>query len=108
LPIQPQVTVILCRLEEPAHISANNIECLLPESVLTQFVSPDDEQDVLETCTVINKNKYIEKNCASRWSFTKNAVYVFKYWYSLKMEIYIIAETRESVFCSSVSAICWK
>jgi hypothetical protein len=42
----------------------------LPEVVLTQFVSPDDEQDVLETCRV--KNKYIERNCASRWSFTKN------------------------------------
>jgi hypothetical protein len=39
---------------------------------LTQFVSPDDEHDVLETCRVKNKNKYIEKNCASRRSFTKN------------------------------------
>jgi hypothetical protein len=44
----------------------------LPEVVLTQFVSPDDEHDVLETCRVKNKNKYIVKNCASRWSFTKN------------------------------------
>ena len=25
-------------------------EWLLPEVVLTQFVSPDDEHDVLETC----------------------------------------------------------
>ena len=24
--------------------------------------SPDDEHDVLETCRVINRNKYIEKN----------------------------------------------
>ena len=44
----------VCRLEElffqPAHISAINIEWLLPEAVLMQFVSPDDEYDVLETC----------------------------------------------------------
>ena len=33
---------------QPAHISATNIEWLLPEAV--QFVSPDDEHDVLETC----------------------------------------------------------
>ena len=42
---------------------------------MTQFVSPDDEHDVLETCRELkikNKNKYIVKNCASRWSFTKN------------------------------------
>jgi hypothetical protein len=38
--IQPLVTVI----------SATNIEWLLPEAVLTQFVSPDDEHCVLETC----------------------------------------------------------
>ena len=35
---------------QPAHISATNIELLLPEAVLIQFVSPDDEHDVLETC----------------------------------------------------------
>jgi len=29
---------------------------------LIQFVYPDDEHDVLETCRVINKNKYIERN----------------------------------------------
>ena len=44
----------------------------LPEVVLTQFVSPDDEHDVLETCRVKNKNKYVENNCASCWSFSKN------------------------------------
>jgi hypothetical protein len=45
--------------------------------VLTQFVSPDDEHDVLETCRdlKIKRTKYIVKNCASRWSFTKNANY---------------------------------
>ena len=31
-------------------ISATNIEWLLPEAVLKQFVSPDDEHCVLETC----------------------------------------------------------
>jgi hypothetical protein len=46
-----------------------------PEVVLTQFASPDDEHDVLETRRVKNKNKYVEKNCASRWSFTKNRHY---------------------------------
>ena len=61
LSIQPLVTVILCwwprRVQvgrkvfyQPAHISATNIERLLPEAVLIQFVSPDDEHDVLETC----------------------------------------------------------
>jgi len=35
---------------QPAHISATNIEWLLSEAVIIQFVSPDDEHDVLETC----------------------------------------------------------
>ena len=35
---------------QPVHISATNIEWLLPETVLIQFASPDDEHDVLETC----------------------------------------------------------
>ena len=55
--IQPLVTVIICWWprcvqvgRSPAHISATNIEWLLPEAVLIQFVSPDDEHDVLETC----------------------------------------------------------
>ena len=58
----------------PAHDTATDTEWQLLEVVLTQFVSPDDEHDVLETCRVKNKskNKYIVKNCASRWSFTKN------------------------------------
>jgi len=33
-----------------AHDTATDIERQLPEVVLTQFVSPDDEHDVLETC----------------------------------------------------------
>jgi len=44
----------VCRLEEvffkPAHISATNIEGLVPEAVLIRFVSHNDEHDVLETC----------------------------------------------------------
>jgi branched-subunit amino acid transport protein AzlD len=54
--IQPLVTVILCWWprcvqvgRRPAHI-LTNIERLLPEAVLIQFVSPDDEHDMLETC----------------------------------------------------------
>ena len=59
----------------PAHDTATDTEWQLPEVVLTQFVSPDDEHDVLETCRELkNKNKYTEKNCASRWPFTKNSL----------------------------------
>jgi hypothetical protein len=51
--IQPLVTVIYVGgrdvFFQPAHISATNIEWLLPEAVLIQFVSPDDEHDVFET-----------------------------------------------------------
>ena len=67
--------LIMCRSEanfRPANDTATDIELQLPEAVLTQFLSPDDEHNVLETCRVKNKNKYIEKNCASRWSFAKN------------------------------------
>ena len=34
----------------PAHDTATDTEWQLPEVVLTQLVSPDDEHDVLETC----------------------------------------------------------
>jgi hypothetical protein len=44
----------VCKLEEdffqPAYISATDVEWLLPEAVLIQLVSPDDEHAVLETC----------------------------------------------------------
>jgi len=41
---------------------STDTEWQLPEVVLTQFVSPDDEHDVLETCRELkNINKYIEK-----------------------------------------------
>ena len=56
--IQFLVTVTPCwwQLEvdwvysQPAHETATNMEWQLPEAVLVQFVSPDDEHDVLETC----------------------------------------------------------
>jgi hypothetical protein len=44
--IQTLVTVFF----QPALILATKIEWLLPEAVLIQFVSPDDEHCVLETC----------------------------------------------------------
>ena len=46
-----------------AHDTVTNTEWHLPEVVLTQFVSPDDEHDVLEACRELKiKNKYTEKN----------------------------------------------
>ena len=49
--IQTLVTVILCWWPRCVQVvSVTNIESLLPEAVLIQFVSPDDEHDVLETC----------------------------------------------------------
>jgi hypothetical protein len=58
--IQTLVAVTLCRWAvscagrkfhfQPAHHTATDIERQLPEFVLTQFASPDDEHDVLETC----------------------------------------------------------
>ena len=35
---------------QPAHDTATNTEWQLQEAVLIQFVSPDDEHDMLETC----------------------------------------------------------
>jgi hypothetical protein len=69
--IERLVAVTLCRWPCRVQVRpAHDTEWQLPEVVLTQFFSPDDEHDALETCRV--KNKYTEKNCASRWSFTKN------------------------------------
>ena len=54
--IKPLVAVgerVVCRSEvhfRPAHDTATVTERQLPEVVLTQFVSPDDKHDVLETC----------------------------------------------------------
>ena len=44
--IQLLVTVY----SQPGHDTAINTEWQLPEVVLIQFVSPDDEHEVLETC----------------------------------------------------------
>jgi hypothetical protein len=79
----PMVTVTLCRWPcrvqvgsglptRTLHGHRQQTKWELPEVVLTQLDSPDDEHDVLETCRVKNKNKYTVKNCASRWSFSKN------------------------------------
>ena len=38
---------------QPAHDTATNKEWQLPEAVLIQFVAPDDEHDMLETCREI-------------------------------------------------------
>jgi len=54
--IQPLVAVggcVVYRSEvnfRPVHDTATDKEWQLPEVVLTHFVSPDDEHDVLETC----------------------------------------------------------
>ena len=50
--IQPLVAVggrVVCRSDCTRHRHRH-----LSEFVLTQFVSPDDEHDVLETCTELN------------------------------------------------------
>jgi hypothetical protein len=59
-------------LVRPAQDTVTDTEWQLPEVVLTQFLSHDDEHNVAETCRVKYKNKYMIKNCASCWSFTKN------------------------------------
>jgi hypothetical protein len=77
--IQPLVAVggrVVCRLgvhSQPAHDTATDTEWQLPDIVLTQFLSPDDEHDVLETCRQLKiKINTYKGICASRWSFTKN------------------------------------
>jgi len=54
--IQPLVTVTLCRWPRRVQVRSELPTCTqhghrqLPEVVLTQFLSPDDEHNVLETC----------------------------------------------------------
>jgi hypothetical protein len=55
--------------KRPAHHTATDTECQLPEFVLTQFVSPDDDHDEIETCRELKTKINTENNCASRWSF---------------------------------------
>ena len=38
---------------QPAHDTATNTEWQLPEAVLIQSISPDDEHDMFETCREI-------------------------------------------------------
>jgi hypothetical protein len=45
-----QIVLRLGVNSQPAHDTATNTEWQLPEVVLIQFVSPDDEHEVLETC----------------------------------------------------------
>jgi hypothetical protein len=53
--------------------TATDIEWQLPEIAFTQFVSPDDEHDVLETCSELKiKINTFKGICVWRWSFTKN------------------------------------
>jgi hypothetical protein len=53
--IQPLVAVTLCRWPCRVQVGSELPTCTrkLPEVVLTQFVSPDDEHDVLETCRAL-------------------------------------------------------
>jgi hypothetical protein len=67
--IQPLVAVcvggrVVCKLgvySQPAHATSTNIEWLLSEVVLIQFVSPDDVHDVLETCRELQIKKIHRK-----------------------------------------------
>ena len=72
---------VVCRSEvnfRPAHDTATDIEWQLPEVVLTQFcLCWWWARCARNMQTVKNKNKFIVKNCASRWSFTKTD-YEFK------------------------------
>ena len=66
--IQPLVAVTLRRWLCRVQVGSELPTCTrhgyrqLPEVVLTQFVSTDDEHEVLETCGELKiKNKYIER-----------------------------------------------
>ena len=51
----------MCRSEVPLPTYTQHDHRQLPEAVLTQFVSPDDEHDVLETCTELKININTQK-----------------------------------------------
>jgi hypothetical protein len=59
--VQPLVTVTLCQWPCCVHVGSSLPTCTqhghrqLPEVVLTQFVSPDDDHDVLETCRELKR-----------------------------------------------------
>jgi hypothetical protein len=75
LSIQPLVTVTLCRwtslptCTRPGH---RNRVTVTRGCVDTIFLSSSWARCARNMYRVKNKNKYIVKNCASRWSFTKN------------------------------------
>ena len=56
---QPLVAVTLCRWPRRVHVGSSLPTCTrhghreLPDFILTQFVSPDDEHDVVETCRML-------------------------------------------------------
>ena len=88
----------------------------LPEVVLTQFVSPDDEHDMLETCRglkiKINTYKGIR---ASRWSFTKNlkssilsTSYVYVTFVDLSINSDYFPIPVQCVYCSARTVILYK
>ena len=54
----------------PAHETVTDTEWHIPEVVLIQLILLMMSTGLLETCRELNK--YIEKNCESRWPFTKN------------------------------------
>ena len=54
----------------PAHDTAIDTEWHIPHVVLIQLILLMMSTRLLETCRVWNQ--HIEKNCASRWSFSKN------------------------------------
>jgi hypothetical protein len=65
--------VMSCAGRRTAHDTATDTAWQLPEVVLTQFVSLDDEHDVLETCRELKIKINLQKgSCVSSWSFTKN------------------------------------
>ena len=73
--IQPMVTVTLCWWPCLMHTTQPPTEWQLPEVVLTHFVPPDDEHDVLEICRELKIEINAQKGiCASRCSFTKKRI----------------------------------
>jgi hypothetical protein len=66
--------VSVCRSERtfrPAHETVTDTERHIPDVVLIQLILLMMSTRLLETYREL-KQKHIEKNCASSWSFTKN------------------------------------
>jgi hypothetical protein len=75
--IQPVVAVggcVVCRFTPFLYTTQSHRQ--LPEVVLIQFVSPDDEHCVIETCRELKIEINAQKiNCVSRWSLIKNQLH---------------------------------